>query len=241
MMKRLAAFLALTFILQSLLAADYIKNTSLSLDASDITHLDIDCGAGALWITGAENIETITVEAEIIIDRFRGQKAEEYISDYLDLELERDDQDAYLYSHFESRKSLFRSIFNQVEARVNLTVVVPSNLRISLRDGSGDIKIENIKNNLIVVDGSGDILIKQIKGDLDIDDGSGKIDILSIVGQVEIDDGSGALYVGDIDGSVFIDDGSGDINIERVKKDVEIINHGTGQVDISQVDGEVIR
>ena len=113
--------------------------------------------------------------------------------------------------------------------------------RVEIDDGSGEIELTAINGTVRIDDGSGDLEARDINGNLYIDDGSGDMRIQNILGDVEIDDGSGELVIREIDGNVIVDDGSGDIYIEYVKQDVEIINSGSGSLDIANVEGKVRR
>jgi DUF4097 and DUF4098 domain-containing protein YvlB len=223
MMRKTIACLIMALMTTALISADYVQKKDLSLSAADISRLKTDCGAGFLAIKGDKEAKSIEVKAEIVIDDMRGEKAEEYIHKNMRLTLHKEGQNARLESHFENRRSFVRAFLDRTNARINLTVTIPYDLNIDVEDGSGEIVIENVGGQIL------------------IDDGSGEIEITSVSGDVEITDGSGWVYVGNIDGNVTVDDGSGAVEIEYVKGDVEIIDAGSGRLDISHVDGKVIK
>lgn len=110
---------------------------------------------------------------------------------------------------------------------------------VKITDGSGDMKIFDIQGNLEIDDGSGNIEVTGIQGDLMVKDGSGNFKAVDIEGLVDIDDGSGNIRIKDALGDVRVDDGSGSIVINGVEKDVIIKEEGSGDLDISNVRGEV--
>ena len=250
------AVLVVMLVLFVSLEAFPVRNIKqLSLDARRIEKFDVDCGAGFLKIYGETNRDEIEVEAEIILDGMSERKAEDYMRNRVRLSLEKRGDTAYLIADIDSKFSLF----SWGSREINLTVRIPSKLATQVEDGSGSIWIDNIHNNIEVDDGSGNMMIRKIIGHVRIDDGSGEIECMDIEGDVEIDDGSGeislemigglvdiedgsgSIRVDDTVGDVTIQDGSGAIIIDRVQRDVIIQSAGSGGVDISRVEGRVIR
>lgn len=122
-------------------------------------------------------------------------------------------------------------------AALDFSVVVPANIPLRVRDGSGSTDIMNVAS-LDVTDGSGDLNIRQVNGNLTIDDGSGGIDVQDVTGDVTITDGSGSIDVTRVGGSVSIPrDGSGSIDITDVRRDVTIVTKGSGGVNVAKVGG----
>ncbi len=217
------------------LAYSFETKRNLSLSAEGIQKLEIDCGAGFCYVTGDDSLRSIEVEAEIIVDGKREREAEEYIKDNVKLELRKQGSRAVLTSQFDNR---FRAI-NFRSRVINLTVKVPRNMDVSIDDGSGELRIEQIAGRIQVDDGSGEIVIRDIQGDVSIDDGSGTIEISDVVGNLYIDDGSGTIEVNNIDKDVEVSDGSGSIYIDGVGGDVIIKDDGSGSLHIQNVKGRV--
>jgi DUF4097 and DUF4098 domain-containing protein YvlB len=117
-----------------------------------------------------------------------------------------------------------------------------SNVRaLKLSDGSGSLRIEDIKGSLEVDDGSGEVTIARVEGPLSIEDGSGEVDIKQITGDVTIvNDGSGEIRIESVSGSVKIEnDGSGAIRVSRVKRDVRVDRDGSGEIVVQHIDGNL--
>jgi hypothetical protein len=141
-------------------------------------------------------------------------------------------------------------------ARLDLIVEVPARIDVELSDGSGDIlvdgvgnltvddgsgslRIENIQGSVNIEDGSGDILLRNIAGDVEIDDGSGGIEATQISGSVEIDDSSGGIRLREVRNNVTIDDSSGGIDVAGVGGDFTVRSDGSGGVNYADVRGQV--
>lgn len=222
--------------------ADVTLEEDLSVSASGLTSFDIDVGAGSLIIEGVDNVDSIEVNADI-----RTTEERDYV-----LYLKKSGSSARLVAKHNSTYGNWSG--NSPE--INLTVKMPRNLLLDIDDGSGDIKVTNINNDikvddgsgaasfeqiagdLRIEDGSGSLLIKKVKGNLDLDDGSGELTVSDIVGDVRVEDGSGGLTIVNVSGKVTIDDGSGDINVNKAGA-LEIIDAGSGGLSISKVEGKV--
>lgn len=216
----------------SALAFEKVKD--LSLDAEGIQTLAIECGSGFLKVKGKESSRVIEVRAEIVRKGKSDKDADEYIQKNVILKLEREGSKAVLVSKFKNK--LFSG--NRV---INLTVNVPKNISIDVKDGSGEITVQDITGDVSIDDGSGTITIDDIQGHVKIDDGSGTLSVRKVEGNVSIDDGSGTIDVRDVSGTVVVDDGSGSIRIEGVGGDVHIKDDGSGSLSIRDVKGKVIK
>lgn len=258
-MKRLLFILAVLTFLAGTALADYTETRNMQVSAEDVEVLRIDCGAGFLEIKGVEGLEVIEVKAEIFLDDMSGKRAEEFIEDYLNLDLTARGRTAKLVSNFEKGNFLSKMFRSEGSKVIDLTILVPPNIElriddgsgyidirdmeddITIDDGSGDIICENIKGSLNIDDGSGSVELNDIGGDVDLDDGSGMMSIANVTGDVRVDDGSGNIDIRNIEGTVIVDDGSGNIRIDRVGEDVRIIDEGSGHCSITNVEGDIDR
>lgn len=215
---------------------------NLSLAADSLNRFDINAGAGALIIKGDDSATEIEVKADI-----RTTEDKNFI-----LELDRSGNTARLVAKHNSHSGFW----NGSSPKIDLTITMPSSLMLDIDDGSGEIKLsninndvnlddgsgaaklENIKGNVKVDDGSGELVIKHVEGNIDLQDGSGGLTVANVTGDVDIEDGSGGLTVKDVTGKVTIDDGSGSINVSGAGA-LKIIDAGSGGLSISEVKGEV--
>lgn len=235
-MKYKITFLVL-FVFCVSVAFSFEKTESMSLSADGIDKLVIDCGSGYLHVTGEDSLRSIEVEAEIIVKGKSEKDIEEYVKNYVKLELKKQGNKAVL-------TSLFKNQFPRINFRtrvINLTVKVPKNMDVDVDDGSGEVKIVQIDGNIHIDDGSGEITVREIKGDVEVDDGSGTVDVRDVTGSVTIDDGSGTIKVNGVGENVKVSDGSGSIYIDGVGGDVVIKDDGSGSVNIQNVKGRVVK
>jgi hypothetical protein len=124
-------------------------------------------------------------------------------------------------------------------ARLDLTVVLPDTLEVSIEDSSGDFSLQTVRSAQLT-DSSGDLEVRDIAGDLTITDSSGDIDIARVTGNVSVSDSSGGLEIEEIKGAVRIPvDSSGNIQIERAGS-VHIITDSSGDISIEQIVGDVL-
>lgn len=228
---------------------EYTESRNLDLDASGLSELFIDAGAGSMVVSGVEDSSEIAVVATIIVDADDADDAVKFIEKRLRLGLERDGERAELKAGFEPGWGW------NADAAVDLDVRMPARLAIVIDDGSGPVTVRDVSGSVRIDDGSGPIEMANT-GDVDIDDGSGSIRLENI-GAVKIDDGSGSItivraagdvYVEDgsgtieirgVGGSVRVDDGSGDIEIDDVERDLIIEEEGSGSLRFTNVRGTV--
>ncbi|MEE8142628.1 MAG: hypothetical protein V3T77_05975, partial [Planctomycetota bacterium] len=120
--------------------------------------------------------------------------------------------------------------------RLDLSVTIPVGARLQIKDGSGEIKVANVRSAEIH-DGSGSIEIQNVRGDLSIHDGSGPLKAVDISGEVRIQDGSGSIDVRRAGSVVVEGDGSGSISITEIRGDVMVKADGSGSISVSDVGG----
>lgn len=224
---------------------DYQETKTLSVPMGNATSFHIDAAAGFLKIIGNDSLSDIKVTAEIYADDDNIKLILKPSGDKIVLEA---DANAFRGSNFS---------WVGESPRIDLTVEVPSKMKLDIRDGSGHISITSINNNININDGSGSMAISNIKGNMNIDDGSGSLEIENVEGNImiddgsgsldikhvsgtlEIEDGSGGLDVYDVGGLVTIDDGSGSINVKKLKSGLTIIEEGSGGLKMSDIEGPV--
>ncbi|GGB56839.1 DUF4097 domain-containing protein [Shewanella inventionis] len=220
-----------------------LTQQQLSLDASEITQLVANTGAGKLVIEGVDGLTQIKVSADIYTDKDADDVD-------MDLSLTQKGDKGFLVASIESDG------FMQESPYIDLRVQVPSTLALDLTDGSGSIRIDDVSaainlddgsgsivmNNigeLTLDDGSGSVVINHAKGNLVLKDGSGSITIDHVNGWVNLVDGSGSIHISQVQGQVTISDGSGSINVNN-SKGLEVVNAGSGSVNYQDIDGPIV-
>ncbi|MGG1659052.1 DUF4097 family beta strand repeat-containing protein [Brevibacillus sp. NRS-1366] len=213
----------------------------LELPLESIEALDIQTESGDLVVKGDDQATAIKVEATI-------KKSQNIAAEDIIVTLEKEGNTANLVSKTSGG-------FGIRYTDIDLTVTIPSNLKVSIADGSGDIDISHLAGSLTIEDDSGDISITDVTGEVEIDDQSGDIKInnataLKLIhdesgnisledtgGDVEIQDESGDLRITKHNGSLTISDGSGNIDIDKVSGDVTILEDGSGDRKVKNVRG----
>ncbi|HKJ18601.1 MAG TPA: DUF4097 family beta strand repeat-containing protein [Xanthomonadales bacterium] len=122
---------------------------------------------------------------------------------------------------------------------MDLTIEVPDNIPLDVRDSSGDMSIEST-TSVTIRDSSGNIDLEDINGDIVLNDSSGDIDLLDINGNVTVvQDSSGDVYGKDIVGMVLVErDSSGDIRFEDVRDDFVVERDSSGDIVARSVGGD---
>lgn len=149
-------------------------------------------------------------------------------------------------------------MFGSKYARLPFRVEVPANVRVEIRDGSGDLtvaglaavrikdgsgttRVRDVADALVIEDGSGDLHVERIGGTVRVTDGSGSIEISGARSDVIIEaDGSGSIRIRDVNGNVTIEqDGSGSISVRNVGGDFTVLDDGSGGISVDGVRGKV--
>jgi hypothetical protein len=223
------AVVLISILLPMVAFAETVTQTKqLELSSAGIEVLTIRCGAGFLNIQSSDPSEKINVKADIQIEIGQIENIQEFINEHVLLSLKKIGTIAILQSKIKAQPR------KAVEARINVTILLPRSVQVSIIDGSGPIRVSNLSANVKIDDGSGSISIENIDGNLKIDDGSGKIRIEDIRGSIDIKDGSGSIQVDGVKGDVRITDGSGGILIQHVAGNVTLANY-SGNIDISDI------
>ena len=112
------------------------------------------------------------------------------------------------------------SVFGVSYEYLDLQIQLPSNMPVSVNDGSGDAYISGL-TQVSAQMGSGDLHINNVAGEVTVTTGSGDIEAVDI----------GSLRAGSV--------GSGDLKATDVHHDVNIGSVGSGDVELHQVGGSV--
>ncbi|GGI89534.1 hypothetical protein [Shewanella gelidii] len=197
------------------------EQRTLTLTAAEASQLIATTEAGSLQIEGRDHIDQVIVTADIHY----------YDLDDVQLTLKQSADTIKLNAGFDSSFSMGNSPY------INLTVQVPSHLKLNIDDGSGSIQVVGMNSDITIEDGSGSIEVQGGKT-IAIDDGSGSIRVRQVSGDVNIQDGSGSLSVHNAQGLVTIDDGSGSIDVEHAGG-LHIIESGSGSLSFDHISGAV--
>lgn len=194
------------------------ETRELTLDVNPSSTLFIEAGAGPLTLVG-DNGNSVRVEASI----YQRSPNDDY-----QLSLQADGEEVARLVAQASSAGFGQSDY------IELAILVPRSMQVSLDDGSGSIRISELDGDLDIVDGSGSLGIMTIGGNVSIEDGSGSVSVQQVGGDVRIEDGSGSITVSDVTGTVRISDGSGSITVMNAG-DFELIDDGSGSVNLEGI------
>jgi len=205
------------------------KEIDLTLDLSSSDVLAISAGAGDLDIVGVSGSRQAVIHGkacaskeswleEIKISTLTTQRAQ------IDVELPSTGDNW--------------SLFGNNYAWIDLSIEVPQDMVLEVKDSSGDMLLRNIAA-VQVQDSSGDIDIENARDSVSIRDSSGDIDIDATEGDLTIEaDSSGDIYATNINGTVLIkQDSSGDIRVSHVSDNVVVERDSSGDISASDVGG----
>lgn len=232
--SRAAAALLLTTWAAQAAWSEHVEVRELELDASTLSSLDIDAGAGSLSVIGEAGASEVRVSATVVVPRRDEAAAQRLMEEDMRLELAQDGDAATLTSHFESGFGW------RGQPRIDLDVTVPERLALYVNDGSGSATIDGVRGDVRVDDGSGSLSLTRV-GRVEVNDGSGSLEIDDAGGDVSIVDGSGSIDVRRVAGSVTVDDGSGGIDVRDVDLDLIIESDGSGGLQTARIGGSIVR
>ncbi len=197
----------------------------MNLDASSLTELFIENGAGSIHLVGVKELTEIKVTANILTTDDHNYK----------LSLKKEGDKAVLIAKH-NHSSSWGTNWSSSSPKIDLQVSMPINMMLEIDDGSGSINIETLNNNVTIDDGSGSIVVRNVNGMVNIEDGSGDLTVEKVTGNVDIDDGSGSIVVSNITGDARVIDGSGDMTISYISG-VVYIEDGSGDIDVYNTKG----
>ena len=208
----------------------YEKKIDLTMDLSSSDVLAISAAAGDLEVIGVPASGQAVIHAKTCASKQAWLEE----SDVVTREGSRA-QISVTLPKFDGNWSLMGNKY----AWMDLSIEVPQDLALEVRDSSGDIFMKNIAA-VQVWDCSGDIEIESARDSISLRDSSGDIEIDVAEGDLIIEsDSSGDIYASNINGAVLIkQDSSGDIRVTKVSDDVVVERDSSGDISASDVGGD---
>jgi hypothetical protein len=223
------ALAALAAVAQDGRNCEFTADRTATVAASSSDVLELVARAGSLVVEGRPGLSEVRV-------RGRACASSRELLDQLVIETSRAGGRVRVeVPEIEHERSFFGGNWN---AGLDLVLEVPEGMEATITDGSGDAEIRGV-GRLRMTDGSGGLRLVDIRGDVRIDDGSGEIEIQGVAGSVEVHDGSGEVVVRDVTGSVDVDDGSGSIDVSDVRGNFTVRDDGSGDIRYDNVRGRV--
>jgi hypothetical protein len=125
---------------------------------------------------------------------------------------------------------------------ISYEIQTPDNTRLVAKTGSGNQRIEGLKDSIDISTGSGSIVVFNIGSDVIAHTGSGNIEADSATGKIDLQTGSGSIRANRIAGSVKAGTGSGNIAVEQASSEQSAIldidaHTGSGSISVSGITG----
>lgn len=207
---------------------DYVADRSAVVPAADATRIRINAAAGSLRVEGRPDLAEVRV-------RGRACASDEELLPAIRLTAGRNGAEVQVQVELpETNGGFFRDDY----ARLDLVVEVPAGMDATVEDSSGELEMRNT-GAVDVRDGSGELTVEQATGQVRIDDGSGEIILFGIAGDVVVADGSGDVEADDVRGGLTIEDSSGGIDVRGVTGSVTLTD-SSGGIEIATVGGSVL-
>lgn len=174
-----------------------------SFDVGGAPRLEIDNFAGSVTVRAGEG-DTIHVAATKQVRR---------ASDLERIEVNTSERDGGLVIKTKRPSGLSG-------ASVKLEIITPTDTRLDLDTGAGQVNVHGLRNGV------------------EAHSGSGNIDVSELGGTVLLDTGSGSLTIHRLDGSLEADTGSGGVVMKEVRGDIEA-HTGSGGMEVYEAEGRV--
>ena len=206
------------------------KNIDKTLDVSNSEVLAISAAAGDLEVIGVSGTGPAVIHGRVCASKESWLEQ----SDVTTTSGKR----AEVYVDLPNSDGGWLSMGNSY-VWMDLTIEVPEDLALDVKDSSGDMLLKNTAA-VQIKDSSGDIEVEDALGSISISDSSGDIEIDNADGDVTIEsDSSGDIDATGINGSVLVkSDSSGDIEVSHVSDDVVVERDSSGDISADDVGGD---
>jgi len=194
---------------------------SLDLDAIGPLSVQVDNGAGAVWVQGGPE-ERVVVEARVVATAGSEDDAHDVVSDVAADPPVRLEDGALLVGRY---------VHWWPGVSISYDITVPRSSALEGHTGSGALTVEGIAGPVEIETGSGAVTVDDVAGRVRAETGSGRVKARSIGGRLLLSTGSGAIKVSDVDGDVDATTGSGAIKVDGCVAAVRLTT-GSGAIDL---------
>ena len=197
---------------------------SATVDAAGATAVHIEARGGDLLVKGESSSSQVVVDGEACATN-------QDLLDQIELIAERRGGEVWIEARVPSGRG---------DKRLDLDIVIPQGLSATVRDSSGDVRLEDLAD-VDVRDSSGDLTLKGATGNVAVKDSSGDLVLEDIAGALEVTDSSGDIEIKQVGGQVVIErDSSGDIEARHLGADFIVRNDGSGGIKAEDVAGDFV-
>ena len=213
--------------------SDYDRDFSRTLTSRPGQRIEIDHSQGAVRVSTHPGPE-VQVTAKISVSSSDAAGVKEF-GDGIAISVEETPGAIVVKTKLPEKKWSFRGSGN-ISFSVDVTVVVPETMPVSVRDRFGDVSVDGLKANATVVNSNGKVTFRDGKGSQKIENSFGPIELLHNVGAVEISGGNGTITVAEIDGPAQVRNRFGDLKVSGIRGKLTLAS-SNGSVVISDVTG----
>lgn len=205
------------------------RELAMEMDLRGINALEVRAVSGDLDIRGVSRPAQLTAKGTACAQRRYRDRVDE-----IRIVEERDGTLLRIIAHVPERSN-----GGSLIGALDLELIVPNDLPLTVYDSSGDITLEN-SGPLTLTDSSGDVELRQVNGDITVNvDSSGDLDIVG-AGIVDINaDSSGHISIKDAQSVRIGRDSSGDIDVGNIAGDVYVGVDSSGDIDVVNIAGSL--
>lgn len=209
---------------------NYSAQRSASISASGVTTIRIRNGSGRLIIAGKQGAATISATGT-------ARASSRDLLDKIKIAATRDGDVVTIEPQYPENGWFSGGWCN---CSINMTVEVPSNIRLDVHGGSGGAEIHDV-GAMDVSSGSGGVRVERVGGALSLRTGSGGANVRDVHGDVTAQTGSGGLTIEHVTGSVNVERaGSGSVGLREVSGSAHVGSIGSGSLDVDGVGGDLV-
>jgi DUF4097 and DUF4098 domain-containing protein YvlB len=122
---------------------------------------------------------------------------------------------------------------------ISFDITTPAQTTASVRTGSGDISVADLRGAVSANTGSGSVNVGRSGGTVQVRTGSGDIVVAGARGSADVTTGSGDVRIDDVAGSANVRSGSGDISVHQSAAGAVDLSSGSGDLSLSGASGPV--
>lgn len=131
-----------------------------------------------------------------------------------------------------------RGGFLGADARLEVTIQVPTGSQVAVRTGSAAITVTGTVASARLRSGSGDIAVEAAEEPLVVETGSGDLRVDRAGAELKAKSGSGDVVVGEVCGTAAVSTGSGDVRLGATRAAV-VVKTGSGSLGIDLAESDV--
>ncbi|MEX0330354.1 MAG: DUF4097 domain-containing protein [Puniceicoccaceae bacterium] len=192
-------------------AEGFTREIIREFDSGSIEKVDLQAQSAHVAVSSWDR-GSVVVEVELYA-KASDQAAADEIFDEAEVSIEEEEGVLAVVVKTKRKNSSWFSIFKSSKSSgANITVKVPQDMDLHLKNGSGAVSVDAITGVLHFATGSGSVSGSDLTGEIQAKSGSGQINLVAVEGNIKVRTGSGSIKVSDMEGSLDAATGSGSVN-----------------------------